>query len=902
MTRTNKAAYKKHQWSGGKRKRRQVQAALQHHYGTNSRNVAWRNVQMNNPPDVTMCDDPSNAQTVINNGSTNAEIPLKTYANKNPPTVRFEAPITSTSSTPRAVGDEAPAKQVEVNWPNPDPDVESHQLLVETVPHETLGDLSGYRIVDINHVLQWAFIVERHKNSCPGSTIKFVKETRNGFNSVLTFQCQICGKVFKNSTEKNEDINKAFVWGTVSAGSYYAATAHLTSCMDIPTMSSNKFRSIEKELGEVWENHLTEVIMKAGQEERDIAIQKGQINENGLPYTTVYLDGGWLKRSYGHNYNSSSGMACIIGKETKKCLFLGIRNKYCYHCQYYEKKNMKPTEHVCFKNFNGPSTAMEADIVIEGFKKSEEMHGLQYKSFIGDGDSSVYAHIKKNIPYGHKVTKIECKNHLVKNYTAGLYKILTNTKLPLLGRNMLKPRIENLTIVTRKVIIHCHKDPNRLRKDLKNVAYHVYGRHMECQPYYCNYTEANDEHPKVNEDKDLVTIMTTKAPGVWANICAANEHILSKSHRVSNETTNVAENFMSLVNKFTCGKRLSLGKGGSYQRRVLLAGLSQTTGYSWHKQAWLKTSSHNIGQHFQLYIKRKELIRMRRQRCPRTRNFKPTVIKPDKDYGPKACDPVDLSREDIKRIGQEKLMELQVTPDQIAEIEQQTKDQHDNELYNVIRSDRLTASQFGMVCKRRNKTPCHNHVKQILYKNNILTSDMKYGQHNEAVARTLFETTTNKKVERAGLFIDKQYGFLGASPDGIIIDENALLEIKCFPSLKRSQESIETAAESRGNKFCLKYNKEGKLVMNTNHNYYYQVQGQLRIADMAKCYFVCFIDPGINMTIIEVDRDEDFIHNMIPKLVSFYKNCIVPELILRRVPKNQKCVEISDLPADHQKQ
>ncbi|XP_063387321.1 uncharacterized protein LOC134673288 [Cydia fagiglandana] len=207
-----------------------------------------------------------------------------------------------------------------------------------------------------------------------------------------------------------------------------------------------------------------------------------------------------------------------------------------------------------------------------------------------------------------------------------------------------------------------------------------------------------------------------------------------------------------------------------------------------------------------------------------------------------------------------------------------------------------------MVCKRRNKTPCHNHVKQILYKNNILTSDMKYGQHNEAVARTLFETTTNKKVERAGLFIDKQYGFLGASPDGIIIDENALLEIKCFPSLKRSQESIETAAESRGNKFCLKYNKEGKLVMNTNHNYYYQVQGQLRIADMAKCYFVCFIDPGINMTIIEVDRDEDFIHNMISKLVSFYKNCIVPELILRRVPKNQKCVEISDLPADHQKQ
>ncbi|CAG4963239.1 unnamed protein product [Colias eurytheme] len=33
---------------------------------------------------------------------------------------------------------------------------------------------------------------------------------------------------------------------------------------------------------------------------------------NGVPFVTVYVDGGWLKRSYGHNFNSSSGMACII--------------------------------------------------------------------------------------------------------------------------------------------------------------------------------------------------------------------------------------------------------------------------------------------------------------------------------------------------------------------------------------------------------------------------------------------------------------------------------------------------------------------------------------------------------------------------------------------------------------
>lgn len=66
---------------------------------------------------------------------------------------------------------------------------------------------------------------------------------------------------------------------------------------------------------------------------------------------------------------------------------------------------------------------MEADIVVEGFKKSEEMHGLQYLSFIGDGDSSVYANLRKNVSYGQKITKIECKNHVVKNYTSALHKV-----------------------------------------------------------------------------------------------------------------------------------------------------------------------------------------------------------------------------------------------------------------------------------------------------------------------------------------------------------------------------------------------------------------------------------------------------------------------------------------------
>ncbi|CAK1600160.1 unnamed protein product [Parnassius mnemosyne] len=141
----------------------------------------------------------------------------------------------------------------------------------------------------------------------------------------------MCDKAWKHCTESSDKINTAFVWATVTSGSFYTQAAHLTSLMDIPTKSANKFRRDEKKLGSVWFEHLTEEIKTAGEQERSIAIQKGHVSSDGVPFIIVYVDGGRLKRSYGHNFDSSSGMACIIGKETKKCLYLGVRNKYCYN-------------------------------------------------------------------------------------------------------------------------------------------------------------------------------------------------------------------------------------------------------------------------------------------------------------------------------------------------------------------------------------------------------------------------------------------------------------------------------------------------------------------------------------------------------------------------------------------
>ena len=54
---------------------------------------------------------------------------------------------------------------------------------------------------------------------------------------------------------------------------------------------------------------------------------------------------------------------------------------------------------------------MESEILLQGFKLSEEMYGIKYNILIGDGDSSTYKKIVDSRPYNDlSVEKIECRN------------------------------------------------------------------------------------------------------------------------------------------------------------------------------------------------------------------------------------------------------------------------------------------------------------------------------------------------------------------------------------------------------------------------------------------------------------------------------------------------------------
>ena len=84
----------------------------------------------------------------------------------------------------------------------------------------------------------------------------------------------------------------------------------------------------------------------------------------------------------------------------------------------------------------------------------------------------------------------------------------------------------------------------------------------------------------------------------------------------------------------------------------------------------------------------------------------------------------------------------------------------------------------------------------------------------------------------------------------------------------------------------MKLNDNGTWEMNKNHDYHYQIQGQLRITKADKYYFIGFINISSPLLVLEIFPDHYFIHNMVEKLVIFLKIFVIPEIILRRLEKS----------------
>ncbi len=360
---------------------------------------------------------------------------------------------------------------------------------------EGSATISGSRIVNLEKLQEYINQLTVHAAQC-GGDIVLTGETKAGLASIIASHCSKCRYTVPLETSRKVkgprgnsrwECNLAAVWGQMSTGGGHSRLQETMGVFGVPVMAGKNFVSTERDIGEWWRKQLNEVMVEAGKEEKRLAEERGDFNE-GVPAITVIVDGGWSKRSHRHSYNAKSGVGIIIGQATGKLLYIGMRNKYCTACT----QGIPVEQHNCYKNWNESSSQMEPDIILEGFKQAEEVHGVRYTRFVGDGDSSVYPTLIQNVPgWGRYIRKLECANHACKCYRSALEKLVQeNTSYK--GRGGLTEKMRRrLTSAARCAIKMRSKEPDTakavklLERDLQNGPYHCFGHHNNCSPDFC---------------------------------------------------------------------------------------------------------------------------------------------------------------------------------------------------------------------------------------------------------------------------------------------------------------------------------------------------------------------------------------------------------------------------------
>uniref|UniRef100_A0A2S2PQZ9 Uncharacterized protein n=1 Tax=Schizaphis graminum TaxID=13262 RepID=A0A2S2PQZ9_SCHGA len=528
---------------------------------------------------------------------------------------------------------------------------------------------------------------------------------------------------------------------------------------------------------------------------------------------------------------------------------------------------------------------MESSIIVEGFKESIPMHNLIYDKLIGDGDSSVMKNLNLTKPYGPdlNVKKIECTNHLLRNYinrlreTASRRKCTNGNIVPGVQRTFLKNNLLRLRYAVTEAIKFRSKTKTNitekvklLKSDILNGPYHVFGHHTHCAQYFCM-------GPKDGENN---LVPDLEKSGLWNDILAARNllahHSSSLIHNVNN---NCVENYNSVVAKYVGGKRINFSLKGSYQTRCHIALTSLNTGPSHISILHKKMTKSSPGVFTKRFIEQRSNKNntklKRRQLFGNIKPSKKTYIGPDRDYGciQEESQILDMEPKEFNIKKLQFLKRLSKTNEEIKILEKSTKNQSESDLWKAERSIRLTASNFGKVCKLRVTTSRKNTVKTILYNAFSGNSSTNYGIENEPIARISFEKEINLKIKPAGLFVDKTYNFLAASPDGLI-DDDGIVEIKCPYTIKDL--TPEDAIQCGKLKFATLI--DGKLNLKTNDNYYYQIQGQLHVTQRSYCYFVLWSSKG--MLYQKILRDDAFFEQrMQQQLISFYHDHLLLEIL-----------------------
>ena len=148
-----------------------------------------------------------------------------------------------------------------------------------------------------------------------------------------------------------------------------------------------------------------------------------------------------------------------------------------------------------------------------------------------------------------------------------------------------------------------------------------------------------------------------------------------------------------------------------------------------------------------------------------------------------------------------------------------TIDQADSDLWHSMRIHRITASKFKEWLSSANTA-----IDRFWSGSEDISNlpSIKWGREKESECIAKYNSENLDKISRCGCFISKKEINILASPDGLILSKNMVVEVKC-PYNKRNEDPNVVIPD-----FCF-YDDFGKTQLKKSHPYFYQIQCQMYV-------------------------------------------------------------------------
>lgn len=270
---------------------------------------------------------------------------------------------------------------------------------------------------------------------------------------------------------------------------------------------------------------------------------------------TIALDGTWQKRGY----SSLNGVVSAISVSTGKVVDIQVLSKHCRCPKRFDKEH-QPN---CAANYAGSSGGMEVSAVVDIFMRSEALHNVRYKNYLGDGDTSSYSTVSQLKPYGPDFTiqKLECVGHVQKRMSTRLLTLKHKTGKQLLSDGLTIGGRGRLTGVAIKQIaiyygLAIRRNTNSLQKMKQAVwalFFHLgssneepaHGLCPKTGSTWCKYWQAQIKKERYNHNAHfhLPASIMSKIKPIFKNLAAPE--LLKKC--LHGGTQNPSESFNNMI-------------------------------------------------------------------------------------------------------------------------------------------------------------------------------------------------------------------------------------------------------------------------------------------------------------------------------------------------------------------